>query len=147
MKLLRLPKTARLLAVSAITCPYTSAEFDTSFQAPQPPKVTASQQQRKIFHVTPPTSPHKLNQVAIFDIVAKIPNVNAVFPLADLRELHRILVRSIYRAPKAPGNTVTVSTQVTIAVAVTSAAIAIARTRTRTRPGPGAASAPVTRSR
>lgn len=128
-----------------MTCPYTSDELDTSFQAPQPPKVTASrqQQQQKIFHVTPPTSPHKLNQVAVLDIVAKVPNVDTVFPLADLCKLNRILVGSIHGAPKAPRNTVTV------AVAITSATVAIAIARTRTRPGRGATStaAPMARPR
>jgi hypothetical protein len=40
----------------------------------------------------PPTSPHKLNQVAVFDVVAEVADVHAVLPLAVLRKLDRFLV-------------------------------------------------------
>ena len=50
----------------------------------------------------PPTSPHKLNQIAVFDVVAEVADVHAVLPLAVLRKLDRFLVRRVDGAAKGP---------------------------------------------
>lgn len=44
----------------------------------------------------PPTSPHKLDQVAIFDVVAEVADIHAILALAKFSELGCFLVRRIY---------------------------------------------------
>jgi len=43
-----------------------------------------------------PTSPHKLDQVAIFDVVAEVADIYAVLPLAMFGKLGRFFMRRIY---------------------------------------------------
>jgi hypothetical protein len=63
----------------------------------RPPDVPP-QTKKKVTKTTkmiPPTSPHKLNQVAVFDTVAEVADVHAVLTLAVLRKLDRLLVRRV----------------------------------------------------
>lgn|SRR5712671_991802 len=51
-----------------------------------------------------PTSPHKLHQVAIFDVVAEVADIDTVLTLAMLGKLYRFFVRSIYWSTKRARN-------------------------------------------
>ena len=44
---------------------------------------------------SPPTSSHKFNQFAVFDVVDKVADIHAVLPLAVPRKLDRLLVRRV----------------------------------------------------
>jgi hypothetical protein len=44
----------------------------------------------------PPTSPHELDQVTVLDVVAKVADIHAIFPLAVFGEFDRFFVRCIY---------------------------------------------------
>ena len=62
--------------------------------------ITTTKKNNETTKTPPPTSPHKLNQVAVFDVVAEVADVHAVLPLAVLRKLDRLLVRRIDGAAK-----------------------------------------------
>jgi hypothetical protein len=48
----------------------------------------------------PPTSPHKFDQVAVFDVVAEVANIHAVLPLAMFGKLDCFFVWCIYWSTK-----------------------------------------------
>jgi hypothetical protein len=64
---------------------------------PQPPQPKKNKK-RPATKTPPPTSPHELDHVAVLDVVAKVADIHAIFPLAVFGEFDRFFVRCIYRA-------------------------------------------------
>jgi hypothetical protein len=57
---------------------------------------TIKSKKRPATKTPPPTSPHKLDQIAIFDFVAEVADIHPVLPLAVFGELDRFFVWRIY---------------------------------------------------
>ena len=57
---------------------------------------TIKSEKRPATKTPPPTSPHELDQIAIFDFVAEVADIHPVLPLAVFGELDRFFVRRIY---------------------------------------------------